>query len=443
MLYNKLKKNNRIPLHMPGHKRNIKLLGKKYPYDIDITEIDGFDNLHNPTGVIKDIEHKISKLYASDASFILVNGTTCGILAAISTVVKQGDNILVARNCHKSVYNAIELNKANAIYLCPEYDKYGIAQNINPEDVLNAIESNSIKLVVITSPTYEGVISDVDSICKIAHSKNIPVIVDSAHGAHYFERSSADITVMSLHKTLPALTQCAVAHINGNLVDKDLFRVKLSVFETSSPSYLLMSSVESSIDFVNNNLNLFASYYKNLDSFYNKTADLKHLKAFHYHDKGKIIVYSGDSNITGVELAEILRSEYNIEVEMALNNYILAIITICDDAGNLNAFTKSLLTIDSTLKFNDDSDQHNFCLPQKLYESYEVEKTNNVFQLNEALNKVSCEYVWAYPPGVPLLIPGEVVSQDILNNFNILLNNNVQIHSTYGNMPNKLMCKSI
>ena len=227
MLYDKLKKNKKIPFHMPGHKRNAKLLGDKLPYKLDITEIDSFDNLHNPEGIIKEIENKAKNIYNSGKSFILVNGSTVGILAGVSSSVNRGDTVLVARNCHKSVYNALELMGADIHFIYPGTDEYGIFRPINTDVVKLKIDELKPKLIIITSPTYEGVCSDVENICKLAHSFNIPVLLDAAHGAHMYELgSAADIVIMSLHKTLPALTQCAVAHINGDLVSSEKFRIK-------------------------------------------------------------------------------------------------------------------------------------------------------------------------------------------------------------------------
>lgn len=445
MLFDKLKKNNKIPFHMPGHKRNTKLLGDKLQFDIDVTEICGFDNLHNPQNIILNIENKIKNLYSSKHSFLLINGSTCGILAAVNSVVKEGDKVLVARNCHQSVYNAIELSKGKSIYINPTYDEYGIAREITAEDVNIAIEVNSdIKLIIITSPTYEGVISDVSKIADIAHQYDIPVLVDSAHGAHFFNKTKADITIMSLHKTLPALTQCAVAHINSNLIDIDEFRHKLSVFETSSPSYILMSSIENCVDFVNNNKNLFDIYYNKLNEFYKITNSLKNLKVLRYDDCGKLIIFTGNSNINGHQLSNVLRDDYNIEIEMAQNSYILAMTSFCDDFNNYLYFAKSLLEIDSRLKYVEHTSEiYNFNLPVKYFEAHQISKSDEIFNISDCLGKVSCEYVWAYPPGIPLLVPGEYINEDILKVFNEFALNNIDIHSTYSNMPNKLMCKSV
>lgn len=243
------------PMHMPGHKRNTELLGRELPYGIDLTEIDGFDRLHDSDGILKDVADLASELYGSRRSFLLVNGSTGGILASVRAAVQYGDRILMARNCHQSVYHAAEVNGLKTAYLIPETDaETGICGSIAPAALEGALEEYpDAKLVVITSPTYEGVISDVRALCSLAHKKNIPVLVDEAHGAHlgfsaFFPgealQNGADLVVTSLHKTLPALTQCALAHVGGRLISPERVARQLSIFETSSPSYVLMASID-------------------------------------------------------------------------------------------------------------------------------------------------------------------------------------------------------
>ena len=235
------------PFHMPGHKRNV--LDVDNPYFYDITEIDGFDNLHNPQGILKDKMDAAKEFYDSDKTFFLVNGSTCGIMAAISSVVKEKESVLVARNCHKSVFSAIYINNLDVQYVLPDYiERYGIDGGISPSKVEMMLDKNpEIKAVIITSPTYEGVVSDVEKIAEIAHSRNVVLIVDEAHGAHFgmhkaFPKSAlsqgADIVIQSLHKTLPALTQTAIMHVKSRLVDIKKLEAMISVFETSSPSYV-------------------------------------------------------------------------------------------------------------------------------------------------------------------------------------------------------------
>lgn len=441
MLYDELKNNNRIPFHMPGHKRNTKLLGKDFPYDIDITEIEGFDNLHKPEGIIREIEKKAEEVYGAERSFILVNGSTVGILAGISSVLKRGDTVLMARNCHKSVYKAVELVGAVPEYILPETDEYGIFGEISPEAVQKGIEKFSPKLIVLTSPTYEGVCSDISEICKTAHLSNIPVLLDAAHGAHNIELGGcADIVIMSLHKTLPALTQCAIAHINGALVSSENFEVKLSVFETSSPSYVLMSSAERCLDFLrgeNRSLEILMTEAKS--SLIETCKNLKHLKLIEYDDITKLIVFTGYSDINGAFLADKLREDYGIEVEMAAENYILLILTSCDDFSHYKLLSKALNEVDKGLNDNQFICDKTLSLPEKALNSCDVTKSEPIdFYFSEG--NICAEYIWAYPPGIPLIVPGEIIDLELIDYITYSLNNGVNIQSTRGRLPKEIYC---
>ena len=434
MLYDKLKKNKRIPFHMPGHKRNTNLLGNDFPYDIDITEINGFDNLHCPEGIIKEIENKAKEDYECDNSFVLVNGSTVGILAGILATVKRGDTVLIARNCHKSIYNGIELAGAKAEYILPEVDEYGIFRAIEPDILDEKIRLYNPKLVVITSPTYEGVNSDVEKLSETAHKYNIPIMLDAAHGAHYVGYAKyADITVMSLHKTMPALTQCALAHVNGDIVNPEDYRIKLSMLETSSPSYILMCSVEGCLDMKLD----YWTFHIEQDKLVKKCKELRHLKLIDY-DITKLVIFCGYCNINGIKLAEKLRNEYNIEVEMAAKNYVVLVLTACDDFKNYKLLRKALFQIDGNLKSEKFIPVDLPALPEKSSESV-INKELSDFDLSAG--KVSAEYVWAYPPGIPLIVPGEIISEEIIDYINDNIKLGVNIQSTYSKLPQKIHCQ--
>ena len=446
-----------LPMHMPGHKRNIKLLGEELPYKIDITEIEGFDDLHHANGLIKDIEDKAKKIYGSKRSFILVNGSTCGILAGIRSVTNFGDKVLVARNSHKSVYNAIELNSLDSIYLSPKINRYGIDENIDVNEVERTLKENrDIKLVVITSPTYEGIISNISSIVSVAHKYNIPVLVDEAHGAHlsFMENlckkealnSGADIVIQSLHKTLPALTGTALLHIQGDLVKEEDVARELSIFETSSPSYILMSSIEECLDIISSKgKELFKEYENNLKYFYNETRKLQKLKILgneienkEYYDFGKIVIITKNTNITGKELSNILRDEYKIELEMASINYTLAMTSICDKKESFTRLLNALEKIDEKLENKVEKENKiEIVLPEKKMNILDSIKNNNSKYLNykETEGKTSKEYIWVYPPGIPLITPGEVINKETIKKINEYQNANIEVRTTFDKFP--------
>ena len=240
------------PLHMPGHKRNISHFGD--PFRLDITEIDGFDNLHHAEGVLLEAQQRAAALYGAEESFYLINGSTCGILAAISACTKRGGRILMGRNCHKAAYHGVFLNGLKAAYLYPETDFVrGINGAVTPETVRKALREQHPEAVFLTSPTYDGVVSDIRSIAEIVHKAGAILIVDEAHGAHfamspYFPESAlscgADLVINSLHKTMPSLTQTALLHVQGKRVDRERLKMYLGIYQSSSPSYVLMAGMD-------------------------------------------------------------------------------------------------------------------------------------------------------------------------------------------------------
>lgn len=463
-LYQKLEeysKKDIVPLHMPGHKRNTKMLGTQLPYNIDITEIDGFDDLHHAEGIIKNIQEKVQRIYNTRKSFILINGTTCGILAGIRSFVQKNDKILVARNCHKSVYHAIELNELKSIYIMPKTNEDGINLEITPKEVEDKIKENlDIKLVVLTSPTYEGIISDIKGIVEICHKNKIPVLVDEAHGAHlkFMNKTKelsavdtgADIVVQSIHKTLPALTQTSLLHINGDMVNEEKLKHELSIFETSSPSYILMASIENCLDFLQYNENMFEKYEENLEYFYDRTKGLKKLEILRnkltdkYFDDGKIVIITTKTNITGKELSEILREKYKIELEMSSVNYAIAMTSVCDSKENLKRLIDALIDIDAKLEMQK-KPKYEFenILPEISKSIYEAEKEEEFFKVDytKAEGKISKEYMWVYPPGIPIITPGEIISNEIINLMKQISEAGLEIRTDNGTFPKVLILK--
>ena len=461
-LYQKLEKYSKkdiVPLHMPGHKRNTKMLGTQLPYNIDITEIDGFDDLHHADGIIKNIQEKAQKIYNTKKSFLLINGTTCGILAGIRSFVKKNDKILVARNCHKSVYHAIELNELKPIYVMPKTNEDGINLEITPKKVKNKIKENpDVKLVVLTSPTYEGIISDIKEIVKICHENKIPVLVDEAHGAHlkFMNKTKelsavdagADIVVQSVHKTLPALTQTSLLHINGNMVNEEKLKHELSIFETSSPSYILMASIENCLDFLQQKENMFEKYEENLEYFYSKTKKIKKLEILknkltdQYFDDGKIVIITTKTNITGKELSEILRKKYKIELEMSSVNYAIAMTSVCDSKENVERLINALIDIDAKLEIQK-MPKYEFenILPIISKSIYEAEKEDKFVKIDyrKVEGRISKEYMWVYPPGIPIITPGEIISKDIINLLEQISEAGLEIRTDNGTFPEVLV----
>lgn len=450
--------NGAYPFHMPGHKRNTTLLGTELPYALDITEIDGFDDLHAPRGVLADLQARLAHLYGVKSSFALVGGSTCGILAGIASVCRRGDRILLARNCHKSVYNAVELLGLQPIYIQPPVDPVsGIVGSVPPESVRAAFDAHKgIRLAVVTSPTYDGVISDIRAIAQIVHGRDIPLLVDAAHGAHlaFTEQKArcavtcgADVVIQSLHKTLPALTQCAAAHIGGDLVSPSVFAKYLSVFETSSPSYVLLASVSACVRFLEENAeNAFAAYAERLARFSASCLELTGLfvlckgrdtlrahPVFFDFDAGKLPIVTARTALDGAALCKRLRREFALEGEMAAFSYALCMTSVCDtDAGFLR-LSDALLTIDRAALSRTTPDFGTPPLPQVRLSPYEASmQSTHPLPLHACIGKISAQTLWFYPPGVPILVAGEEIDENTVQLLESAALNDITVYCAEG-----------
>ena len=469
------------PFHMPGHKRREIPDGIPGgfpdPYGIDITEIDGFDNLHHAEGILKDAMETAAAIYGADRSWYLVNGSTCGILSAVFATTENGGKILTARNCHKVVYHAICLNRLEAEYLYPEeITEFGINGGIRAEDVRKALEKDAmrcagnsgdvrgkitkIQAVLITSPTYEGVVSDIRAIADVAHEYGIPLIVDEAHGAHLeyadqchsFPKSAleygADIVIQSLHKTLPCFTQTAILHVKGKLVDQDRISRYLSMFQTSSPSYLFMAGMERCIRYMDGDgRNGMVRYEKRLEHFMERMEGLQVLEVLDREicgkyrtvagwDPSKIVVSTMRAeDFHGEELAETLRRKYHLEMEMTAPEYVIAMTSLMDTEEGFERLGTALLEIDGALRRRMDPDQQKEKGEPKekercetpeateskvshpirrmlICEAMDADTERTAFQ--DTVGKVSAEFVYLYPPGIPIIAPGEVFTDAIV-----------------------------
>ena len=412
------------PFHMPGHKRNFASSPFGLPYSVDITEIDGFDNLHDPHEILMKSRLKAKELFGSKYSYLLVNGSTCGILAAVFSAANHGDEIIIARNCHKSVYNACSLNDLDIHYIYPGQDGgSGVCCDIKPESVLEALSLHpQSKAVVITSPTYEGVISDVKAIAEIAHRFSVPLIVDNAHGSHQrFCRLSregepiecgADIVISSLHKTLPSLTQTSCANLGGDIIDHKAFEKYLSIFQTSSPSYVLMASMDYCFDFLRESRSSFEEYCRRLEAFGERMRKLKNLRVLCYgndskrnhgffgFDLGKIVIVTSRTDISGVQLSRILREQYSIELEMAYMYYAVAMTSVCDTAEGFDRLANALTEIDASLEYRG--------APLTITEMPKPQRAAG----DTPKDMIAKDYIYAYPPGIPIVVPGEIIDRE-------------------------------
>ncbi len=487
------------PFHMPGHKRRDisgwnggsqkKNEGFPNPYSIDITEIDGFDNLLHPEGILKHSMEDAAEIYGSDHSYYIVNGSTSGILSAICGCTKHGGKILMARNCHKAAYHGAILHHLDVEYLYPEYlESYGINGGIPAEDVRKALEKDGnkkIQAVLIVSPTYEGIVSNVQAIADVVHEFEIPLIVDEAHGAHLpfasmkttneaVEESNrkfpysalecgADVVIQSLHKTLPSLTQTAILHIKSDLVKRRNIERYLGMFQSSSPSYLFMAAMEQCVQFMNEEgREEMERYEMRLHLFYDRLKDLKVLSILNHDvckeesvfdwDMSKVVVSTKkavtfanktsdeDENedvarFGGEALGNLLREKYHLEMEMTAPEHVIAMTSLMDTEEGLQRLSEALLEIDEMLceeilqtVFHEqlgtdkkklyEKDSLLAKLPKavqamKLAEA--VDEKGQRITFSDSLNMISQEFVYLYPPGIPILAPGEKITKEILD----------------------------
>ena len=431
-LFQKLKEynNTMLPMHMPGHKRNLALSGTDgyltaLGADCDITEIAGFDNLAEPEELLFDLKNRAARLWKSEEAYPLVNGSTSGALAAIYATVSPGESVIVARNCHKSVYNGLQLVNAKVTYLLPEWEEeLGCYGEIACQTVKAALEETTdAKLLIITCPTYEGSLSDLEGICELAHEKGVPVLVDAAHGAHLgFEgfpkgavECGADLVVHSLHKTLPCLTQTAMLHRNGSLVSGKALQTAINMFQTSSPSYLLLASIEGCIGLLEEQgETLFRMWKEALAEFYRGGRLLQNIRLQNENgrDPGKLVLNTGRTDLTGPMLMELLRREYCIELEMAAERYGLAMTGMGDTQESLACLLKALVAIDE--KCHKGPEPKTVCptLPPVHMSLGEATRCKTEeLSLEEAVGRIAGEHLWAYPPGIPVVVAGEEITE--------------------------------
>ena len=444
-IYNKLKElqyKEDYPFHMPGHKRNLQedsLLDQIAK--IDITEITGFDDLHHPENIIRKLMDELKKIYGTRESYLLINSSTAGNLSAIAALCNIGDKILVARNCHKSVYHAIELLGLDPIYIYPEIDEYGICKGITKEQIKKIIEKeNNISAMVLVSPTYEGRVSDIRGISEILHQQDIPLIVDEAHGAHFIYHKEfppsavgegADIVIQSLHKTLPAMTQTGLLHLCTECVSKEMMQKKLSIFQSSSPSYVLMASIEECIHICKEHCEYFQQYCDRLWIIRKKLEKLEHIKLVSTDDIGKLVFSVKDTTISGEQLFAILRDQYHLELEMSELYYVIAMTSICDTQEGYDRLYQALKEIDQQLhekKSKKLLQEIKFYKNQKAMRPEEATRRKRKrVDYTQAKNKIAAEFVFLYPPGIPLVVPGEIINEYVIQKIKKYEKNHMKV----------------
>lgn len=436
-----------IHFDVPGHKKRnspeiVEAFGEKV-LKLDANSTPELDMLGHPTGVIAQAENLIADAYGASHAFMLVNGSTSGVQYMIMTTCRPKDKIIMPRNVHKSAINALIMSGAQPVFITPETDyNFGIMNGIKFENVKKAImEHPDAKAVFLINPTYFGATSDMRAIVKLAHRHKMAVIVDESHGAHFpFHRdfpdssmeAGADMATISLHKTGGSLTQSSVLLLNDRFYKKPQVRTIINLFQTTSASYLLMAS----LDLARRKLALkgseiFEKLLYEVSEAKKKIAAIPGLEVLsrddidgggiYDYDETKIVVRVNDLGLTGFEVYDLLKSEYNVQAELAETYVVLFIASIGDDAETLGRLVNALSMISKRFAKKEQFrvEMKTLTLAPKTVisprEAFYTEKRQ--VPLDKAEGEICGESIMIYPPGIPLAIPGERLTREIIEHY--------------------------
>ena len=438
------RKNKVVPFDVPGHKRGrgnpelVQLLGKQC-VELDVNSMKPLDNLCHPISVIKEAEELAAEAFGASHAFLMVGGTTSAVQSMVLTACKKGEKIILPRNVHRSVINALVVNGATPIYVNPDVDKkLGIALGMKISQVEKAIEDNPDAVaILVNNPTYYGICSNLKKIVEIAHAHNMLVLVDEAHGTHFYFGENMPITAMaagadmasvSMHKSGGSLTQSSFL-LTGPNVSAGYVRQVINLTQTTSASYLLLAS----LDISRRNLALrgkeafeevekIAAYARNeinkMDGYYAYGEELINGDSIYDFDTTKLTVYTLDIGLAGIEVYDKLRDEYDIQLELGDIGNILAYISIGDRMRETERLVSALYDIrrrykkDRTGLFD-----HEYINPSVVMtpqEAFYAEK-EEMIPIRETNGRICTEFVMCYPPGIPILAPGERITQEIID----------------------------
>lgn len=449
---------NLLPLHMPGHQRKAEM-GTALPYAYDYTEVEDLDNLHTPEGILQEAMNRTAAYYGCSYCFYLVNGSSSGLQAGIFTLLEEGDEVVVARNCHRSVFYALSLRKAKIHFLLPEFwEDFSCFGSISPKEVERLLgEFPKSKALIFTSPSYEGVVSDVEGIAKLCHENGLSLLVDEAHGAHFSPKKGAsfpesaialgaDLVVQSPHKTLCSLTQSAWILGNGERYSREKLSFYLSVFQTTSPSYPLMLSLEKATTLLEREgETLFSHWKKVMKGFREKARTLSYFsflwekeEACFAMDCSKIFLRAlGIPELRlGRDLAKLLREDYGIESEMHSGENLLLMTGPFISEEELDRLFLALKDIERRFGEEKGKPLRSKLLPSALYQ---ISVADNSLQISEGLkdgeelslydgeSRICLEYLSLYPPGIPLLFPGEKLTAEKIQGIEALEKEGIEL----------------
>ena len=435
-----------VPFDVPGHKRGRgnpelrELLGEKC-VNLDVNSMKPLDNLCHPVSVIRDAEQLASEAFGAAHAFFMVGGTTSSVQSMVLSSTKAGDKIILPRNVHKSVINALVLNGAVPVYINPEVDgKLGISLGMELAEVEKAIRENpDAKAVLVNNPTYYGICSDLRSIVKLAHAHNMLCLVDEAHGTHFYfgpnmpvnaMAAGADMASVSMHKSGGSLTQSSLL-LTGPNVNWEYVSQIINLTQTTSASYLLLSSLdisrrnlymrgESSFSKVAEMAEYAREEINTIGGFYAYGRELINGSSIFDFDVTKLSVYTRDIGLAGIEVYDLLRDEYDIQIEFGDIANILAYVSIGDRIQDIERLVGALADIKRLYS----------CDPSKMLNTEYIAPLVKVspqeafyakdesLPIGETAGRICSEFVMCYPPGIPILAPGEVITQEIIEYIN-------------------------
>lgn len=464
----KLIDTNPAYFRIPGHRLD-KGISTKWTdkvgteiFAYDVTETPYTDDLHCPEGAIREAEELLSDLYASDESYFLVNGTTCGNEAMIISSAFEGQKIMIARNSHKSGMMGLIISGAKPVYVMPEViDEWGIQGGITPVAVRKCFEENpDCKALFLVSPSYYGVVSDLEEIAKVCHEYGALLLVDEAHGGHvYFHdrlpkgalECGADMCVQSMHKVTGALTQSSVMHVKSTLLsdsDREKISANLHIVQSTSPNYLLMTSLDCAryelamngesmmekalalTDYAREEINKIKGFACMTDEVVGKNgvAGL---------DSTRLVISAKELGISGFDLDEILFEQYAVNMELSDNQNVLAVITSANTSEDMERLISACKKISEQycdISVINDSDVINKSFPaipeQLLSPRQAYFSKNEDVAWNKCVGEISAEMIAPYPPGIPVVYPGERITQEIWDYLEWFRANGRHIHGS-------------
>lgn len=431
-----------VPFDVPGHKRGKgnpelrELLGEKC-VTIDVNSMKPLDNLCHPISVILDAENLAAEAFGAAHAFFMVGGTTSAVQSMVLTACKKGDKIILPRNVHRSVINALVLCGAHPVYVNPAVDKkLGISLGMSVSDVEAAIRANSDAVAVfVNNPTYYGICSDIKSIVKLAHENNMMVLADEAHGTHFYfndklpvsaMEAGADMASVSMHKSGGSLTQSSMLLIGDN-VNEGYVRQIINLTQTTSASYLLLSSLDISrrnlalkgneiFETVSELANYAREEINAIGGYYAYSKEIVNGDSVFDFDVTKLSVHTRDIGLAGIEVYDILRDDYDIQIEFGDIGNILAYISIGDRKRDIERLVSALAEIRRIYG----KETAEIAVPEYINPQVVVTPQNAFYgkklslPLEETIDKVCSEFVMCYPPGIPILAPGERITAEII-----------------------------